>query len=329
MTLPKIVFDILLSMIVVMGVGALTAALALALWRALRVRADREHTLRLENLGNTRSVFRLLAESAEPGLDFRFYYNNVPLVEVYEEIAEPAPGTVEQPAPAHAGSAPARKPGAAAAQSGPNVAVKTGRAVAGKAGIMGSLLGSLGGLIPGAAGRQLKAQAQTARSVQQGTTRAMQAPQDAKRQADSLKSDSARLAGKSPERAPSRPGAPARVVGQPAGTASTGQGVAESRLGRLLYVQTPEIHPGQSLSLTVRIGTHLARYPRGSFNYTLLAEQVAPDFPEVMAGSIRKTGVVYFAPIGLWRYWLPAFASALMTLTGLAAIAYAFMLIWQ
>lgn len=329
MALPKIVFDILLSMIVVMGLGSLTGALALVLWRVLRVQADREHTLRLENLGNVRSVFRLRAESPEPGLDFRFYYNNVPLVEVYEEITAPPSGAAEQPAAAHTGSAPAGKPDAAPAQSGPNAAVKTGRAVAGKAGIMGSLLGALGGLIPGAAGRQLKSQAQAARSVQQGTTWAIQAPEDAKRQADSLKSDSARLVGKSPEHAPNRTGAPARAVDQPAGAASNRKGASQSRMRRLLYVQTPEIHAGQSLSLTLRIGTHLARYPRGSFNYTLLAEQVAPDFPDVMSGSINKTGVVYFAPIGTWRYWLPAFASVLITLIGLAAMVYAFMLIWQ
>lgn len=324
MPIPEIVTNLLLSLMSVIAFGAATVGLVALARRALRVEADRVHVVRLDNQGNARSIFRLVVESPEPALTFSLSCQGKPLVEVYEE-AQDAPQAAGEISVASLGSA--RKKGAATpARSGPNAAVKTGRAVAGKAGILGSLLGGLGSLIPGAAGRQLKSQAQAARAVQQGTNQAIQAPQDIKRQADSLQSDGARLTGKTPDPAQTRtpPPMPNENIAPPGSPR-----YAAAERGRFLYFQTPEIPPGQSVGLSLRIGRSRSRYPQGSFAYTLWAEQYSPDFPDVFPVATQKGGVAHFAPILFLRYWLPALGSALAALGGLAVLTYLLALIWQ
>ncbi len=324
MTMPEIVIDVLLSLMVVVALGAATVGLVVLARRALQVKSDRMHALRLENSGNTRSLFRLVVESPEPALAFSLTYMGKTLIEVYEELQESSQPAGNGVTVSQGGTG--KKGSAAAARSGPNAAVKTGRAVAGKAGILGSLLGGLGSLIPGAAGRQLKSQAQAARAVQQGTNQAIQAPQDAKRQAENLRSDSARLVGTKPEASASRKTAPARDA--KTAPPENPQQVSMVR-GRFLYYQTPEILPGQGVDLSLNIGSSRARYPQGSFGYTLFAEQYSPDFPEVFPTATQKSGVAHFPPVFFLRYWLPTLGSALVILGGLAALTYLLAIIWQ
>ncbi len=334
----EVVLKVLLSVFAFFTMSAIFLALIFLANHLLRVRADRKHTIRLENRGNCRSMYFLSVTSAEPSLRFSFFLRNVPLAEVVEPEAEPD-DFVESPVDLPAASAPS--PAAAKNGSGTAVtpsintasATKTGQAAAAKAGTVASFLGGLGQLLPGSLGAGLRASSAQARGVQSSTSKAVQAPQTLKNQVGAVQKDGGRLVGakNSPKAA-----SPARSVRQkavytaPAGSASGKEKANRQTSGLGGYrVQTPELAPGQFFDLTLQVGKTTKRYPAGSFAYLVQSQQVALDFPDLAAEPVQRNAVIHFGSIGAWRYWLPGAASFFFVLLGLVSLVYAFLLIWQ
>jgi hypothetical protein len=255
---------------------------------------------------------------------------------VDEELtAEPEPDSRPTVSPQ---SASAKTPDATSgpATVKPAAALKTGQATAAKAGTVASLLGALGRLLPGSLGAGLRAQSAQAREMQVGTTRAIQAPQVAKNQIGAVQKESGKLvgapqkgAGSSPARSAHSQPASNMVAAKPGAGAS---GVARIRSAAPMAgyrFQSPELEPGQAIDLTLRIGTNAKRYPVGSFAYRIESQQIALDFPEAVSEPVRRGGVTHFRAVGIWRYWLPAFASILLVLLSAISLVYAYLLIWQ
>jgi hypothetical protein len=334
----EVVLKILLSILAFFTLSAIFFALIFLANHLLRVRADRKHTIRLENRGNCRSMYFLTVTSAEPSLRFSFFLKNVPLAEVVELEAEPdafAEAPVDLPAASVPSPAAAKNGSSNAAAPSVNTAsaAKTGQAAAAKAGTVASFLGGLGQLLPGSLGAGLRASSAQAREVQSSTSKAVQAPQTLKNQVGSVQKDGSRLVGakSSPQTA-----SPARAVRQkavytaPAGSVS-GQQKANRHVSGLggYRVQTPELAPGQFFDLTLQVGKTTKRYPAGSFAYLVQSQQVALDFPDLAVEPLQRSAVIHFGSIGAWRYWLPAAISLFFVLLGLVSLVYTYLLIWQ
>ena len=201
---PELILKILFSLLALFTLSALFFFLIFFSNRLLRVRADRKHTIRLENRGNCRSMYTLTVSSNEPTLRFSLFLKSVPLVEVRETTPD-----VEQSfwviADAHSADSPAPAPakGTAPGSRAPSVntgsAVKGGQAVAAKAGTVASLLGAIGHLLPGSLGAGLRAQSARAREMQTGTSRAIQAPQAIEGRMGAVQKESGKLAGAKPQ----------------------------------------------------------------------------------------------------------------------------------
>jgi hypothetical protein len=341
-SLPELPLKIFLSVSAFFVVAAAFLLLAFLFSRMLRVRLDRRHTLRIENRGNCRSTYYLDVFSPEPGLRFALFAKGVPLVETRDEEEEWASAPVAQeeaiaadsPAPASpskaAGSAP--KPPAVNTSS----ALKTGQSAASKAGTMASFFGALAGLLPGSMGAGMRAQASKARGIQTGTQRAIQAPQAVQGQLGAAKKEGGKLVGAKP--APPRSGASKQAAaGQSKRTLNAAAGSGASAVSRTYAVsdaasyrvQSPELGPGQAIDLTLEIGSSASRYPAGSFAYTVESQQFAPDFPDVAAEPIRRSGVIYFKPVSAWRYRLPAFANVLLFLFSALSLVSFYLFLWQ
>ena len=292
--------------------------LVLLFWRLLRVKADREHAILLENKGNCRSIYYLEVKSPEPALRFALLFNKLPLAAVYlpaesEELAETQsaeniPRQTEQPE---------NKP-ASATSSGVDAAAKAGQSVSSVAGKSASMLEQIGNFLPGSMGSKLKQQAASSRTVQATSLRTSRAPQTLSRQVSGFQGKSGGKQSKS------------------SGKQSDGDGKNVSSLRQLkvgaseesYFVQTPVIEPGQSLNLLLRVGTRRRHYPRGSFPYTIEALPVTADFPEAVATSSVKNGTVHFTTVGPWRYFLPAFSTVTLILMTLTALVFLYRFIW-
>lgn len=322
-----ILIDLFLTaalLLVVVGCGVLVSVL---LRRVLQVKADREHALKLTNLGNCRSHFRLSIIQTHPELAFTFLSNRIPLAPIVEPVERPETEEVESnaaqvepaTAPPSAGKPALPQPPAIK----PDGALKAGQSVAAKSGVAAGLLGTLGSLLPGKAGADLKAQAGAARQVQAGASKAVQAPQSVQRKAGALGQAGGRLGVQ--VRAPAGASAP---QASPAYAVKTPAPAAPAAGNNPLVVQTPALEPGESLLLTLRIGKTQKRYPSGSFHYTLESRPVPQDASLGSPDAVSRQGMVYFRPVGAWRYWLPGIASGLVLLSALLGILYGLVFIW-
>lgn len=340
MAWANIIIGILLTALLVLVLGVGSILLAVWLGRKLKVEADREHTLKLTNKGNCRSQYQLSIKDTQPELAFTFLNNNIPLATVVEEYNEEefeeTPEYVVEAATAQlvASKSPDKTKGAVK----PGDALKTGQSVAAKSGVFASLLGTLGSILPGKLGAGLKAQAGTARNVQANTAKAVQAPQAAQRKADALGQAGGKLGVKTPEKAgqpqsgknnpqPNLAQSPSSAL-PPQQHPTAARPSMSQPYERSVYVQTATLGPGESLQLTLRIGTNQKRYPTGSFNYAIQSQQVPLDAGLGIADPVVQNGVVHFEFISTWRYWLPTISSSLVILGALLGIFYGLSLIW-
>jgi hypothetical protein len=341
MAWANIIAEIILTALLVLVLGGGSILLAVWLGRALKVKADREHTLKLKNRGNCRSQYQLSIKDTRPELTFTVLSNNVPLATVVEDVEkeefEVTPEYVAESATAQ--PVVSKKTEKLKDAVKPGDALKTGQSVAAKSGILASLLGTLGSILPGKLGASLKAQAGTARNVQANTAKAVQAPQAVQRKADALGQASGKLGVKTPEKAGQsqsgnnipqsnfEQGSPSALTQQQQHVGVVRQSIKQLQ-ERYMYVQTAALDPGKSMQLTLRIGTNQKRYPSGSLNYTIQSQQVPLDTSLGSADPVEQNGVVHFEPIGEWRYWLPATSSSLVILGALFGIFYGLSLIW-
>lgn len=338
----ELILKILFSIFALLTLSALFFLLIFFSNRLLRVRADRKHTIRLENRGNCRSIYMLTVSSNEPALRFSLFLKSVPLVGVHETTLD-AKQSSDFIADAHSPVSPAPAPikGAAPGSGAPSVntgsAVKNGQAVAAKAGTVASLLGAIGHLLPGSLGAGLRAQSARAREMQTGTSRAIQAPQAIEGRMGAVQKESGKLAGVKPGASNSAKASPARaaqpsqkVVQPPSAAAGSGAfSVAHPTADTAYRAQTPELAPGQSFDLTLQVGTTTKRYPAGSYDYTILSQQVALDFPDVVSDPISRHAVAHFGTVNPWRYWLPSFVNILLVLISAVSLIYAYIFVWR
>jgi hypothetical protein len=332
----KIIFTILL--VLILGGGSLL----IAGWvrRLLQVRADKKHSLKLVNNGNCPSHYYLSARSTQPDLAFTYLFKNIPLapvleeIEVEEEMAVPET-QVNGPAPSGPSAAPQHK--AKPAPVKPAGAIKAGRSVAAKSGLAASLLGTLGGILPGKLGAGLKEKADLARNAQIKTAKVTQAPQTATNKMDAVKGAGGKLGVRSSVKENASQGSekssiaavssPNRHIVMPV----QDPGVEKVYIPATRdtgWVQTGEMNPGDSLLLTLRIGTTAKRYPSGSFIYDVRSQQIPEDGSFAVPAPVSKTGTVYFKPVSIWRYWIPKVGSSLVLLLALLGIFYGLTYLW-
>ncbi len=300
----EILLRLLVSAVITMLIAGMSFLLGFFLWRLLRVKADRFHAIRLENQGNCRSMYYITIDSPEPALDFSILLNNIPLPTVGGLEEETADGV----STAQAGEVSSGNQGSTTS-SGTSAVAAAGQSVSSKAGRLASFLGSLGALLPGSVGNALKSQASQVRTIQTSSMRAARAPDAMRRQVKSL-------------------GGKRNVPGGQPGKFVVGQKVVHAVSERAFSVQTPEVGIGQSIALTLKVGSREKRYPQGSFPYILHIRQVALDFPDLSANEILRNGSVHFRPIYAWRYWLPTFFVSLLALISATALVYSYLRIW-
>lgn len=330
-TALKIFWTIVL-ILVVGGVGLLVAN-----WvkRVVRVRADKKHSFKLVNKGNIPSLYHLSVRSTQPELTFACFYNNIPLVPVFEEVAEELVTEVVQETTQQAAKAKKKDKSGAVK---PDDALKAGKSVAAKSGVAASLLGTLGSLLPGKLGAGLKEKADLARNVQMKTAKVTQAPQAVTNKMDAVKSTSGRLGVKSSEKDNKSQGNETGTIAAAASLPSNqvvisvkdaqvdGSHAMKQRDTGL--VQTRELGSGEAIMLTLKIGSTKKRYPVGSFNYFIRSQQVPVDGRFDNPAPFSKTGTVYFKPISNFRYLIPIIGSSLVLLLSLFGIYYWLTYLW-
>ena len=310
--------------------------------RKLRVNADKEHSLKLENKGNCRSQYYLSIKKAPTDLKFTFLIDNIPLAPVFKEAKRDLLKNEKKQIETTTSNPPtyieAKKSTSNSKVTAvkPDSALKAGKDIGAKSGVLANLLGTLGSILPGSLGENLKKQAGSARNVQAKTAKATQAPQSAQRKMDSLKQSGRKLGVKESESEKNlRPMPKPRqkfeannqnVFSTPAKNVAIKEKAPVEKMG---FVQTQDIGAGESLLLTLRIGTKKNRYPVGSFSYTLKSQPMPLNQKLGKASLLEKKGLVHFEPIALWRYWLPTFSGLLMTLLILIGISYGLRFIWM
>ena len=336
--IPAFLTDLLpIFLKIVLTVGAALTIFGIAvlvvilLVKRLRVKADREHVVKLINTGNCQSKYHLWAESTEPELSFGFRFNQIPLAFVEELIEE----VVEESREAVPTKSDKKKEGKKTVSKSGD-ALKSGQAVAAKTGAAASLMGTLASILPGKMGAGLKSQAEAARNIQTETAKATQAPKAAQRKMDSLKQSSGKLGVKADvqkhqgsnvqadEQDVFESAAQSEVSGM---THKVRKVVCKSESGTVM-VQTMEVGPGEKLAIALQIGKTKKRYPTGSFSYTVWSQQVAVDDRYESAEPVAKSGLVSFTPIGAWRYLLPGVCSVLVLLFALFGVISVIPLIW-
>ncbi len=314
----ELVLQLLFSAIGTLLISLTGFLLVLLFWRILRVKADRVHAILLENKGNCRSIYYLEVKSPEPALRFTLLCNKLPLAAVYlpAESDDPAEAQSTENLPRQT-EQPGNKP-ASATSSGVAAVAKAGQSVSSVAGKSASVLEQIANFLPGSMGSKLKQQASSSRAVQATSLRTSRAPQTLSRQVSGFQGKSGGKQSKSSGKQ----------------SDDGGKNVSSSRQLKVgaseesYFVQTPVIEPGQSLNLSLRVGTRRRHYPRGSFPYTIEALPMTTDFPEAVAIPSVKHGTVHFNPIGTWRYFLPAFSTVTLILMTLTALVFLYRFIW-
>ena len=305
----------------------------------LRVRADKKHSLKLVNNGNFPSLYHLSFNSTQSELKFACSYNDIPLVPVFEEVAEQAVTEVVRevnPEPVQQTAKTKKKARAGAVN--PDGALKAGKSVAAKSGVAASLLGTMGSLLPGKLGAGLKEKADLARGVQMKTAKVTQAPQAATNKMDALKSTGGRLGVKTSEKENKSQGKETTTIAAASSTPDNQviisvKGTRDDndhplKLRDTGLVQTRELVSGEALMLTLKIGTSQKRYPAGSFNYIVRSQQVPAEGRFNKPAPVSRTGTVYFKPISSFRYWIPVIGSSLVLLLALFGIYYGLTYLW-
>lgn len=333
--IPPVVIKVLLTAGSILGILLVCILLILVGLQLLRVRAAREHAIRLTNQGNARSVYHLTVESPEPALKFAFLMNKIPLA----EVPPPPPPAPVQSAQTIADQAHAQPPAAAhkttaSAAASPAGGVvkqgkKAGQEAAKKAGALAALLGAVGGLLPGKVGQKLKAGGAQAREVQTKTTRAVDAPAQMERRMEAVQKSSGQLG------VPTSSGgvqATGGAAGSPAAEAVPAvipaSPAAAPALPQVYTVQTREVTPGETILLSLRIDTQKRRYPEGTFVYNITSQQMPLEKLNRAAPPITKQGSVYFKHVGAWRYWVVPLFNSLVIFSSLLAILLTVSMIW-
>jgi hypothetical protein len=309
MAWTEVLLKALVTGLIILVLGAVFTLLLVRVRLWLTVQADKEHAVLLTNRGNCRSQYYLMASSPEPGLAFTFLLNKIPLVEISgltQDLAELPTETVNN------------KKAASTPAVNTLTASKSLQKAGGKAGSVAAMLGSIASFLPGKLGNGLRDQAAQMRSVQVKSARAAQAPARVNRQLAALHKTSG-MQSQTPQ---------AAVKQSEGATAGTIQMVSKSGTD-FRCAQTAELLPGESVALTLRIGTTHTRYPAGSFNYIIVSQQATLDFPESDIPPLSKGGTVYFEQIDWWRYWLLPVMNSVLILMALVLAIYSLSLLWQ
>ncbi len=310
----------------------------------LRVDADQLHTLKLVNQGNAQCQYHLSVKTAAPNLKFTLYADGLPLAPVYEEIEEEV---VDEKATALQEKMRSASPVAAANTSEESAtrtaapsadgALKAGKNVSVKSGIVANLLGTLGSILPGSLGASMKGAAGKARKVQSTSTKAMQAPKSAQRKMDSVKksggqlgvkADAAQSAGGNGHKAGARQMHGRREQTEFSRPTRNVVKKIKRTVEKVGVVQTVDLNPGESLFLALAISKESRRYPTGSFGYSLESQPVPLNKRLGEAPLTMKKGLVHFAPIARWRYWMPGLGVSLYLLLLGTFFYYLYLFVW-
>ncbi len=304
MPMIELLLNILYSIIGAFLLGGICFLGATRLSRVLRVKADKEQAVSVQNQGNCNNLYYLEVKSPEPLLKFTLLQNKTPLAAVY--LPEEPDGSDQSQAEDNqkSGNGQPVNGVASKASAAENSLNHSGQAVSSAAGKAASLLEQIGNFLPGSLGKALKEHSATARGVQVKALRISRAPQKMKRQVTGFRRGTK-----------SKPGAPSGQLEV---------GPAEGSY----FVQTPVVKPGESLHLSLRVGSNRRRYPQGSFPYTIEALPVPEGFPDQAAATEVQAGTITFNPVGSWRYLLPAFITILLVLVALIALVFLFRFIW-
>jgi hypothetical protein len=325
--------------------------LILAILRRISIKNVREHTIRLSNQGNVASVFQLaIFPLQQQGTDlrrsllgFKFLLNSTPLAEIPADVpAKPvqAPKPVE---PKKSSKASGSKSNAKAGQDAKKNFEKKGDAVASAAGNAGSLIGMIGSLLPGAAGRAMKEESGKLREVQKKTKDVVDKPTEIDRKADAFKKSGERLGVKAPtgtkkevvDESSAAPTGGDSTVSEPETEAAPTPAPQPKRLrasgipDSVYCVQTPQIDPGSSMTLTLQIQPRKRQFPEYSYPYTLISQQIPTQSIDQETKPVLKEGLVHLKPIASWRYGLRIFSGVFLVAASLSAFAFIFMLIWK
>jgi len=296
--------------------------LIVRLYRLLQVKGDRDHKIKLSNQGNATSIYQLSVESPEPQLSFKLSYKGMPLIEIPEmiyiepeqEAFEDAGEVVEQVDVATK-KTDKKQPAVDTA-----AAAKTSQKAAAKVGAFASLLGVLGNLIPGSLGTKLKTQGAAARGVQTDALKTMQAPMQAQRKVDALKREGGKFGGgtKIDQSEASHPRAGDDRQGSQVVQTPSRQPVSmltgSYQPTGVYRAQTKEVDPGESLVLSLKVGSKTRRYPQGSYRYTLLSQQMSREGTDIGIPPLKTSGTVHYKPVPAWRYWLPILGTSIVVL---------------
>ena len=350
--LTLLVIKILLTGIAFATSLVIFILLAILISRILKVKRDREHTIRLTNRGNFESYFFLSVAAPESSLRFGLSLNGVPLVPI-QVAAEPQQASsqtasvqprsnqAQTPAPAAQASSGQQKPAINAGG-----AVKAGKAAAGKVGAMGTFLGTLGSLIPGPMGASLRARSAALTQTQGNALAAIQAPVNAGHDLDSLKSQSGQLANVKPAaagQAPAKGALPAQSGTTQTSAVTTSGPIADSPIPPSFQprqnakkiaapggyvVQTQPLEPGADTLLVLKIGSQKSRYPEGTFGYTLKSLQQPVENLTGEPLPVVKQGVISFPHIAAWHYWLAPALNTIILAIMLLLCVYIFKIIW-
>ena len=346
MIFSAITLKIFWTISLILIAGLIGILLANGFSHILRVRADKQHSLKIINKGNTSTYFHLSASSGRPDLTFTFLQNNVPLVPVPEEIPEESMDepvqtqkNIEEPVQISQ-AIPADQPVKDKEKKKPDTsgALKAGKSVAVKSGVVAGLLGTLGSVLPGSLGASLKEKSAMARGVQAKSAKATQAPQMAANKMDALKSSGGKLGMKTDQKEDPSKSQPTAAVAadfspqkqvvipvQDQKKVENKRFVSASNNG---MVQSGAISPGEALLLTLRIGTNKKRYPVGSFNYEIKSQQVPLDSKLGDPAPFSKTGTVYYKPVAAWRYWVPFMGGFMVYILTFIGIVYGLNFLW-
>jgi hypothetical protein len=280
----------------------------------------REHTLKLQNLGNTPSVFRLSVASPHPGIKFQFNMNQVPMPEV------PQP-ELTLPAATHTSDF-SRSPGDALHKGTPasqtiKDAGKTSKAMIGKTGQAATFLGTLGSLIPGSMGKKLKEQGNAARNAQISTAEMIRKPEEALRKTESLNKGVSQAGARGKMPGEKSLMVHEAVIEQQAMVSPAGMGHQS-----IYQVQTPEIDPGEMLVLALRITGKDKRLTGNSSLYNIISHQIPLVKTEKEIPGVSKFGSVQFKRAKAWRYWVPNVIGGLVGAAALLSFIYISTLLW-
>jgi len=339
----QLTLKIVLSVLIFLAIGCLCGLIVILIRRRLVKEIKQDSQIMLKNLGNVPSVFHLTVESLESLLHFTFLQDGIPLPEIVEVLEVPsAPEIV--PSPIDSSSISEGKRVTAENKNVPAkidkktpAAVKVDNKAAdnaiAKTGALSSLLGVVGSILPGSLGKSLKEKGLAVRDVQTKTKDATEKPKELQRKMDAVQKDSGKLGVKTSSSRPQTPGTTVtseknQPVSKQQTLQSGSKSYSKSTTQTLKYFCTNEVNPGESLSLSLRIGTRNYRIPNGTSLYTIHSQQVPSGNFDKEIPIVTKQGFVSFSPVSKWHYWYAWILAALLVVAGVAAEIYFISLLW-